>query len=76
MMAIVVLVTCATAAYAVDRVAKFDLNTDGKVTFEELSVSCNVRKSLFDIADKNKDGFLTNKEMREAKNYLFNTCSK
>ena len=60
-----------------DRVARFDLNADGKVSFEELTQSCgDVRLSLFEIADKNDDGFLNNKELRDTKSYLLSTCKK
>jgi Ca2+-binding EF-hand superfamily protein len=63
-------------AMAVDRVLKFDTDLDGKVSYKELTLSCDVSKSLFDRADKDGDGYLTNVEMRTAKNYLFVTCSK
>lgn len=75
MVAAVLAISSATA-HAVDRVARFDLNADNKVSFEELAQVCEVRKSLFDVADKDKDGFLSNKEMREARAYLFNRCAK
>lgn len=75
MVAAVLAISSATA-HAVDRVAKFDLNADGKVSYEELTANCEVRKSLFDVADKDKDGFLSNKEMREGKSYLFTRCAK
>lgn len=71
-----VLAICSATAYAVDRMAKFDLNADGKVSYDELTTVCEVRKNLFDVADKDKDGFLSNKEMREGRSYLFARCSK
>ena len=75
-MVIAVLATGSASALAVDRVARFDLNTDGKVSYEELTKSCDVRKSLFEIADKNEDGFLSNKELRDSKSYLLLNCKK
>jgi hypothetical protein len=61
---------------SVDRVARFDLNGDGKVSYEELSESCKVSKNLFEIADKNDDSFLTNRELRDARSYLLSQCKK
>jgi hypothetical protein len=62
---------------AQDRVAKFDTNGDAKVSYEELSAQCpNTMKALFSLADKDNDGFLTNVEMRTAKEYLFKKCKK
>ena len=63
-------------AFAVERVALFDKNNDGKVDFVELTSSCKVSKSLFDKADKNGDGVLSESEMRTAKEYLFISCAK
>jgi Ca2+-binding EF-hand superfamily protein len=76
LMVVAALAMSSAAAHAVDRVAKFDLNADGKVSYEELTKVCEVRKSLFDVADKDKDGFLSNKEMREGRSYLFSSCAK
>lgn len=62
---------------AQDRVAKFDANGDAKVSFEELIAQCpNTMKALFSLADKDNDGFLTNAEMRTAKEYLFKKCKQ
>lgn len=61
-------------ALAQDRVSKFDENNDQKVDFNELNTSCEVSVNLFNRADKNKDGKLSNIEMRAAKAYLFNDC--
>ena len=61
-------------AMAQDRVSKFDINGDAKVDFAELSVTCEVSKSLFERADKNGDGVLSNSEMKNAKGYLFSKC--
>lgn len=61
---------------AQDRVSKFDADKDGKVSFEDLNRFCKVSKSLFDNADKNKDGVLTNSEMRAASRYLFERCTE
>jgi Ca2+-binding EF-hand superfamily protein len=64
-----------TPALAVDRVAQYDFDQDGKVSFEDINRFCSVPASLFARADKNNDGFLTNSEMRTAKEYLFSRCS-
>ena len=64
-----------TPALAVDRVAQYDFDKDGKVSFEDLNRYCTASKQLFDLADKNGDGFLSNSEMRTAKEYLFSRCS-
>jgi Ca2+-binding EF-hand superfamily protein len=63
-------------AMAVDRVVKFDTDLDGKVSYSELTSTCDVSKSLFDRADKNHDGYLNNAELRTAKSYLLSNCSK
>ena len=63
-----------TPALAVDRVAQYDFDKDGKVSFEEVGRICNISKSLFEKADKNSDGFLNNKEMSTARRYLFGKC--
>lgn len=50
---------------------KYDLDSDKIVTFAELEqAGCSIKTSLFNKADKNKDGVLSKKEMRRAKNYL------
>jgi Ca2+-binding EF-hand superfamily protein len=64
------------STFAVDRVARFDLNGDRKISYEELSKSCKVSTNLFEIADKNDDSFLTNRELRDAKSYLLSQCKK
>ena len=69
-----VLAILSVPAMAQDRVSKFDINGDAKVDFAELSSTCEVSKSLFDRADKNGDGVLSNAEMRTAKGYLFSRC--
>ena len=63
-----------TPVLAQDRVAQYDFDKDGKVSFEDVNRFCTVSKALFDLADKNSDGFLTNAEMRTAKEYLFSRC--
>lgn len=65
-----------TPAFATDRVAQYDFDQDGKVSFEDVNRFCTVTKSLFERADKNNDGFLSNAEMRTAKNYLFSRCAE
>ena len=71
---ILALALASTPALAVDRVAQYDFDQDGKVSFVDLNRYCTVSKSLFDKADKNGDGYLTNAEMRTAKEYLFDRC--
>lgn len=74
--AVAVLAVFSTVAFAQDRVAKFDKNGDEKVELVELKEVCEVNKSLFERADKNGDGMLSNVEMRTAKGYLFSKCKK
>ena len=74
--AVGLLAVVSAAALAQDRVAMFDMNSDGKVDFIELSTSCEVSKSLFERADKNNDGLLSNTELRAAKAYLLTKCDK
>ena len=71
---ILALALASTPALAVDRVAQYDFDKDGKVSFEDVNRFCTVSKALFDKADKNGDGYLTNAEMRTAKEYLFDRC--
>lgn len=73
-LAIGLLALISVPALAQDRVSKFDTNSDAKVDFAELSATCEVSKSLYERADKNGDGVLSNSEMRTAKDYLFNRC--
>ena len=61
---------------AQDRVAQFDFDKDGKVSYEDLNRYCDISKSLFDRADKDGDGFLSNSEMRTAKGYIFTRCEE
>ena len=50
---------------------RYDLDSDGLVTAEELTqAGCSVKESRFKAADINGDGFLTKKEVLKAKNYL------
>ena len=72
---ILALALLSTPALAVDRVAQYDFDQDGKVSFEDINRFCSVPASLFARADKNNDGFLSNAEMRTAKEYLFSRCS-
>ena len=59
---------------AQDRVAQYDFDKDGKVSFQDINRFCSVSASLFAKADKDSDGFLSNSEMRTAKRYLFERC--
>ena len=63
-----------TPVMAQDRVAQYDFDKDGKVSFEDVNRFCTVSKGLFERADKNGDGFLSNSEMSTAKRYLFLRC--
>jgi len=72
---ILALAIASTTAYAAgDRVAQYDFDKDGKVSFEDLNRFCTVSKSLFEKADKNGDGVLTNAEMSAARRYIFSRC--
>lgn len=58
---------------------KFDLNSDGLVTNQELKeAGCSARDSKFKAADKNGDGALTKRELLKAKNFLLSSsqCAK
>ena len=61
-----------TDAFADDwRMRKFDADNDGFVVAEELKAKgCTVKKGLFKIADKNKDGKLSQKELRKSTEYM------
>lgn len=71
---IIGLMMLSAPAMASDRVAQYDFDKDGKVSFEDINRFCTVSSSLFERADKNGDGFLNNAEMRTAKEYLFSRC--
>ena len=73
---IIGLMMLSAPAMAQDRVAQYDFDKDGKVSFEDVNRFCTVSSALFERADKNQDGFLSNAEMRTAKNYLFSRCAK
>jgi Ca2+-binding EF-hand superfamily protein len=73
---IIGLMMLSAPAMAQDRVAQYDFDKDGKVSFEDLNRYCTVSKGLFAAADKNEDGFLTNSELRQAKAYLFKRCEQ
>jgi Ca2+-binding EF-hand superfamily protein len=75
-LAVGLLALISVPALAQDRVSKFDTNGDAKVDFAELTSECEVSKALFERADKNNDGVLSNTEMRSAKGYLFINCKK
>ena len=59
-----------------DRVKQYDFDGDGKVSFEDINRYCTVSKKLFDRADKNGDGYLSNAELRAAKEYLLDRCGE
>ena len=72
---ILALALASTPAMAQDRVAQYDFDKDGKVSFEDVNRYCTVSSALFEKADKDGDGYLTNKEMRTARAYLFRRCA-
>lgn len=63
-------------AHADWRMERFDSDLDGFVVKEELlAKGCTVKPSLFRAADKNEDGKLSKKEIRQATNYIVrNRC--
>ena len=63
-------------AMAVDRIAKYDSDMDGYVSYKELTQLCDVSRKLFELADKNGDEKLTNIELRQANRYLLTKCDK
>lgn len=73
---IIGLMMLSAPAMAQDRVAQYDFDKDGKVSFEDLNRYCEVSVNLFARADKNNDGVLSNVEMRTAKGYLFTRCTE
>ena len=75
-LAVVLLALISVPALAKDRASKFDVDGDKQVSFAELTAKCEVRKGLFEKADKDGNGVLTNGEMKTAKEYLFNRCEK
>ena len=64
----------ASTAHAVDKVAVVDKNGDNKLTLSEIREVCKLSVSLFNAADKNKDGLLNVREVRTGKRYLFANC--
>lgn len=70
----VLLFILAMPALAQDRVSIFDQNQDGKVSYTEMAQRCQITKTLFQRADANGDGYLSNGEMRKAKGYLLVDC--
>ena len=59
---------------AQDRVSQYDFDKDGRVSFDDINRYCTVSKNLFETADKNNNGFLSNREMSTARRYLFSRC--
>ena len=70
--ALVVTLGFVSNAFADDwRMRKFDVNSDGFVTVEELKeCGCEVKLGLFNAADKNNDGVLSKRELRKASEYI------
>jgi Ca2+-binding EF-hand superfamily protein len=73
---IVFLSMLSVTAMAQDRVSQYDQNHNGVVDYSELTHFCDVTKSLFDRADKNSDGVLSNVELQKAHRYLLESCKK
>jgi Ca2+-binding EF-hand superfamily protein len=73
---IIGLMMLSVPAMAQDRVEQYDFDKDGKVSFEDVNRYCTVSRELFEKADKNSDGFLSNSEMRTSKAYLFSRCAE
>jgi Ca2+-binding EF-hand superfamily protein len=73
---IIGLMMLSAPAMAQNRVAQYDFDKDGKVSFEDVNRYCTVTSALFEKADKNGDGFLSNSEMRQANRYLFSRCAE
>jgi Ca2+-binding EF-hand superfamily protein len=73
---IIGLMLVSTPAIAQDRIAQYDFDKDGKVSFEDINRYCSVSSNLFEKADKNGDGALSNTEMRTGKGYLFARCTE
>ncbi len=71
---IIGLIMLSAPAMAQDRVTQYDFDKDGKVSFEDVNRYCTITSALFERADKNQDGFLSNSEMRQANRYLFSRC--
>ena len=74
---VVLAMLVSTAALAqINRVAEFDTDRDGRVSYTELTARCEVSPKLFSTADKNSDGYLSEYELRDARFYLFGRCNK
>jgi Ca2+-binding EF-hand superfamily protein len=73
---IIGLIMLSAPAMAQDRVTQYDFDKDGKVSFEDVNRYCTVSSALFERADKNQDGFLSNSEMRQSRAYLFSRCAE
>lgn len=58
------------------RMDKFDSNSDGGVTIEELRAHCVVRDALYKHADKNDDGVLSKKELRKGSSVVLGRCRR
>ena len=69
----VVLLFSASNVHANWIMERFDLNEDGAIEKREITLSgCTVRAGTFEHADKNNNGVLSGKEVRDATAYLFN----
>jgi len=71
-----VLTLFVTDAFADDwRMRKFDMNSDGFITVSELKeLKCPVKMNLFERADFDNDGKLSQKELRRSSSYILNRC--
>jgi Ca2+-binding EF-hand superfamily protein len=73
---LMLMMVISTPALAADRIAKYDSDMDGYVSYKELTQFCDVSRKLFELADKNGDERLTNVELRQANRYLLTKCDK
>jgi Ca2+-binding EF-hand superfamily protein len=64
----------ASEAFAQDRVSVYDADRNGRVEYTELSAQCHVSRKLFDRADRDGDGVLSNAELQRARRYLLTDC--
>lgn len=72
--ALIIGLVVSVSAFGAERVYKFDKNQDNRVSYVELADKCKVSKHLFELADKNGDGVLSEAELRTAKDYLLGSC--
>lgn len=70
---LIVLLFSTTNVHANSLINRFDLDENGTIEKREITLSgCVVRAGTFEHADKNNNGVLSGKEVRDATAYLFN----